>query len=283
VAGKRPDKRFPIKLSPAQRRAVAEIAPQLADRLKLEEARPQTIDFTLAELRPLKARVSKAVPRAGRGAKQYSLQLVLDAITRAIDSHDDARRVYQFKITLLDIEPPIWRRIQVHDGSLDKLHEHIQTAMGWTNSHLHDFEIEGQNYGDPLLMEESFEEFDYRDSTTTKLREIMPKGEGLRFAYRYDFGDNWRHEVVFEGQLRPRRGQEYPVCLEGARACPPEDVGSTGGYQDFLEALADPDHERHHMYEEWIGCEPFDAEAFDPVAATKRMKQGLPDWRRMHW
>ncbi len=114
-----------------------------------------------------------------------------------------------------------------------------------------------------------------------KLSEILPhSGKQSRFEYEYDFGDGWPHEVLFEGVRRPEAGQRYPVCLEGARACPPEDVGGTGGYEVFLEALADPRHERHAEFRDWIGG-GFDPEAFDPAVATKRMKKGLPDWRRM--
>ena len=83
--------------------------------------------------------------------------------------------VYQFKITLLESQPVIWRRFQVLDCTLDKLHEHIQTAMGWTNSHLHHFTIEGRLYGDPMLMAETFEELNYADSTTTRLSDILPE------------------------------------------------------------------------------------------------------------
>ena len=75
--------------------------------------------------------------------------------------------------------------------------------------------------------------------------------------------------------------QHYPVCVEGARACPPEDVGGTPGYEEYLDAMADPEHERHDEYMGWRG--PFDPEAFDPAKATKRMKRGLPDWRTERW
>jgi len=187
--------------------------------------------------------------------------------------------LYQFKITLLDYEPPIWRRIQVKDCTLDKLHEHIQTSMGWTNSHLNHFRIDGKLYGDPLLMRETFEELNYADSTRTLLSAILPKGgERFRFEYEYDFGDGWRHEVLFEGRPPVEPGRRYPLCLEGERACPPEDVGGVWGYADFVEAIADPEHERHGELMEWIGRE-FDPEAFDPKAATNAMKRGLPDWR----
>jgi len=164
------------------------------------------------------------------------------------------------------------------DCTLDKLHEHIQTAMGWTNSHLHQFEIDKQRYADPMLLEENFEELDCRDSTTTTLSDIVPKsGKRFQFIYEYDFGDSWNHEVLFEGCPNPEPGQKYPLCLEGEQACPPEDVGGIGGFYEYLQALADPKHEQHEQFLEW--CGPFDPEAFDVGKATKAMKKGLPDWR----
>jgi len=189
--------------------------------------------------------------------------------------------VYQLKITLLGAKPPIWRRIQIKDCTLDKLHEHIQTAMGWTNSHLHHFKIGEQLYGDPELMQENFEEMEYLDSTTTKISDILPKnGKRVSFIYEYDFGDSWEHEVLIEGVVPSDSKAKYPLCLEGARACPPDDCGGVWGYADFLEAIHDKKHERHRELLEWIGGR-FDSEDFDPVAATKAMKKGLPDWRRM--
>jgi hypothetical protein len=189
--------------------------------------------------------------------------------------------VYQFRITLLDAPRPIWRRIRVRDGTLDNLHEQIQTAMGWTNSHLHHFRIGGALYGDPLLMGENFGEMAYRDSTTTLLSAILPRdGTPMLFEYEYDFGDGWRHEVSAEGRPPAEAKERYPACLEGEGACPPEDVGGVWGYADFLEAIADPDHEQHDELLHWAGGK-FDPEAFSPAAATRRMRQGLPDWRSM--
>lgn len=188
--------------------------------------------------------------------------------------------LYQFKITLLGSEPSIWRRIQVHDCTLDKLHEHIQMAMGWTNSHLHQFEIKGERYGDPELLDDGFEDFECEDSTTTVLSEILPKtGKRFAFKYEYDFGDGWEHEVLHEGSPPLEKGKKYPLCLEGERACPPEDVGGVWGYSDFLEAIADPKHEQHDDFVEWAG--EFDPAEFDPKKATREMKKGLPDWRNM--
>lgn len=121
--------------------------------------------------------------------------------------------VYQFKITLLESRPLIWRRIQVKDCLLDKLHEHIQTAMGWTNSHLHHFRIGEQLYGDPGLIQENFEDMEYMDSTTTKISDILPRtGRQFRFLYEYDFGDSWYHEVLFEGVVQTIPKAMYPFA-----------------------------------------------------------------------
>ena len=192
-----------------------------------------------------------------------------------------SERLYQFKITLKEIRPSIWRRIQVKDCTLDKLHEHIQTAMGWTNSHLHQFKIGGVLYGDPELLCEGFEDGpEVVNSLETKISDIVPQdGKRFKFEYEYDFGDGWEHEILFERCLRAEKRVRYPLCVEGERACPPEDVGGSGGYAEFLAALADPKHEEHESYLEWGG--PFDPEKFDAQAATKRMRRGLPNWREM--
>ena len=151
-------------------------------------------------------------------------------------------QLYQLKITLLHIKPPIWRRIQVEDCTLDMLHEHIQTVMGWTNSHLHRFEIGDQRYGDPELLKEDFHDFGFEDSTTTKISEIVP-ADAKRFAfkYEYDFGNSWEHQVLCEGCPPLDSKTQYPLCLEGERACPPEDCGGVGGYAEFIEAMSRQD------------------------------------------
>ena len=280
---------FPVRLTQAQRKAVAEIAPDLADRLKLDEKPQRTIQFTLAELKAIREKAGRAMRQARTGVLLNSLRHVTDLTAQALDRSRGlgalpaAERVYQFKITLLDARPPIWRRIQVKDCTLDKLHEHIQTAMGWTNSHLHHFRKGEQLYGDPELMQENFEDMDYKDSTATKISDILPvSGKKFRFEYEYDFGDSWHHEVLFEKCVEAEPGKRYPVCTEGARACPPEDVGGVWGYQEFLEAINDPEHEDHDGLLEWAGGS-FDPEAFDPAEATKAMRRGLPDWRSERW
>jgi hypothetical protein len=187
--------------------------------------------------------------------------------------------IYQFKITLLDVKPAVWRRMQVTDGTLDELHARIQTAMGWTNSHLHQFEIRGRRYGDPELLDDGWGDAEFIDSTSVQLSQLLArKRKPFRFYYEYDFGDGWRHEVVYEGAVPAEPRVKYPRCVEGAGACPPEDVGGPWGYAEFLEAIGDPKHERHADLLEWF-VGPFDAERFDASATTQAMRGGLPDWR----
>ena len=195
--------------------------------------------------------------------------------SKKLKAKTTAATVFQFKITLKNIKPPIWRRIQVKDCTLDKLHEHIQTAMGWTNSHLHQFEIGGVRHGDPELLCEGFEdETPPVNSLRTKVSKIVPKdGKRFRFEYEYDFGDGWEHEILFEGCLKAEKGTRYPLCIEGQRACPPEDVGGPFGYQEYLEALTDPKHERHKEFMEWSGS--FDPEAFNAEAGNEANAAGI--------
>jgi hypothetical protein len=273
-----------VLLTQAQRKVVADLLPRFADRLKLDEKYSRTISFTSKELESIRQEAEAARSHADTGMIRNSLRHVVDAVTKALEESEGigsipaAERLYQFKITLLGCRPPIWRRIQVKNCTLDKLHEHIQTSMGWTNSHLHQFEIKGERYGDPELLECGEPDYDYTDSTVTTISEIVPKdGKRFQFTYEYDFGDGWQHEAIFEGCLRAEKGGRYPVCVEGERACPPEDVGGAWGYSEFLKAIDAPDHEEHARFLEWAG--PFDPEEFSAEKATKVMRRGLPDWR----
>lgn len=273
-----------IQFSQAQRKVVADLLPKFADHLKLDEKNSRTITFTTKELESIRDKAEAARSHAKTGMIRNSLRHVVEAVTKAIEESQGigsipaSERLYQFKITLLESQPPIWRRIQVRNCTLDKFHERIQTAMGWTNSHLHQFEIDGERYGDPELIDDGFEDFECVDSTITKISEIVPKdGKRFQFTYEYDFGDCWKHEVLFEGCLKAEKGGRYPLCVEGERACPPEDVGGVWGYAEYLEVLADSKHEQHEKMLQWRG--PFDAEKFEADKATKLMRRGLPDWR----
>jgi hypothetical protein len=178
-----------------------------------------------------------------------------------------ARLVYQLKVTLDEVEPPVWRRLLVPGGfTLDRLHRVIQYAMGWGDYHLHQFEINGVQYGvpDPDELLEVCDELDVRlDAVTAK---------GTRFRYTYDFGDWWDHEIVVEDVLPAEPDRPYPHCVDGERACPPEDVGGPSGYADLLDALADRDHPRHAAMQEWLG-RAFEPEAFDADRATTLLRR----------
>ncbi len=168
--------------------------------------------------------------------------------------------IYQLKISLKGIKPPIWRRVQLPgDTSLLKLHFILQVAMGWTNSHLHEFIINKQSYGNPDM-----DELGSRrtlDETEYLLKQVVP-GKGVKFEYLYDFGDGWQHTIQVEDIIEPDEEHKFPACVAGRRACPPEDVGGIWGYTDFVEAILDPQHPEHENYLAWIGAE-FDPEVFD--------------------
>ena len=165
--------------------------------------------------------------------------------------------IYQLKITLIDAHPPIWRRVWIPGNfNLYLLHQVIQAAMGWTDSHLHQFIIDGEFYSLPF--EDEVEDL---DESLFKLEQIAPSVK-RKFVYEYDFGDSWRHQVVVEKILPIDPNEKYPQCIKGKRACPPEDVGGVWGYETFLEALQDKQHEEHDSYMEWIGGE-FDPEELD--------------------
>jgi hypothetical protein len=163
--------------------------------------------------------------------------------------------VYQLKITLSDTEPPIWRRLQVAaETTLANLHQILQVAMGWEDYHLHQFVVHGTGYGVPGSGP------GLRNEKNVNLSQIAPE-VGLTFVYLYDFGDNWDHIVLVEKILDAKAEVDYPVCLEGKGACPPEDVGGIWGYYAFLEAIQDPNHPEHDDMLEWVGGE-FDPERF---------------------
>jgi hypothetical protein len=175
--------------------------------------------------------------------------------------------VYQFKVTLLGVKPPVWRRVQVPDGTLDDLHSVIQVAMGWHNSHMHQFIIDGDYYGAVTVGE-----LDVEDEEAVRLSRLLAGKKTYRFGYEYDFGDSWEHEVVFEKAVEREPKVKYPYCVDGARACPPEDCGGVWGYADFLEAMADPKHPSHRDMKEWYGVK-FDPEKFSAEAVNRELRR----------
>jgi hypothetical protein len=159
--------------------------------------------------------------------------------------------IYRLKVTLKGIKPPIWRRIEVPDGTLGELHDILQTVMGWDDGHLHQFIVKGNRYGVPS--EDGFFMDDTLEEEQILLSQVAGSGGKVRFVYEYDFGDSWHHEIVVEKVLEPEPGVTYPRCTAGARACPPEDCGGIWGYTELLDVLADPDCSEHSEKLEWLG------------------------------
>ena len=187
----------------------------------------------------------------------------------------------QLKITLVESQPPIWRRVLARPSmGVGELHYLIQDAMGWANSHLHEFVVggtwmrgfvrDGTSYSDKRFDEEEMHE----DETAVTVGDFLKK-PGDTLAYVYDFGDNWAHRIELEEILQKSpRNRRVPCCLGGERACPPDDCGGVHGYADLLAVLADPNHEEHKDMVAWVagmveGDGPFEPDAFDLAATNK--------------
>jgi integrase/recombinase XerD len=169
--------------------------------------------------------------------------------------------VYQLKISLRDIRPMIWRRVFVlEDTTLTRLHTVIQTAMGWEGYHLFDFAIRGETFGHGGAS---------GSSNITLADCKLQTGES--FFYIYDFGDDWVHEVKVEKLLEPKAKTFYPLCIDGKRACPPEDSGGPWGYRDLLKVLKNKRHPDYRELRGWVG-RSFDPEAFDVEDVNTRLK-----------
>lgn len=179
-----------------------------------------------------------------------------------------ADTVYRLKVTLRDIRPPIWRRVEVPGHvSLHSLHEILNEAMGWLGYHLHDFEVGGVEYTVPD--DDMDPDRPAEDDRHWRLDAVVTE-PGRRFSYRYDFGDDWRHEVIVEAIGAPVAGVSYPRVTKGRRRCPPEDCGGPWGYRDLLVALAEPGHAEHHSMAEWVGG-GFDPEEFSIEAINEAL------------
>jgi len=177
------------------------------------------------------------------------------------------RLIFQLRIAVADVAPPVWRRVLVPGGyTLDRLHRVLQYALGWRDRHLHVFEIEGVQYGVP----DPDELLDVRDELDARVDAVLAKGSRLR--YTYDFGDWWEHQVLVEDVVPAVPDERYPLVEAGERACPPEGCGGPRGYTELLAALGDPAHPEHGRMREWLGG-PFDPEVFDPRLASTLVRR----------
>jgi hypothetical protein len=190
--------------------------------------------------------------------------------------HPNAVRIH---VQLDDIEPPIWRRLLAPlDTTLADLHYILQAAMGWTDSHLHDFNVGGLTYGDADLLggERNEDEPRIYDAHEVRLRDFGYE-PGTSFTYTYDYGDGWRHTVTLEALVVAKPAPKTSTCLDGARCCPPEDVGGPHAYAEFLRVLFSPEPdeiEEQRRMKCWSGGK-FDPERFDVEKTAKAVRSAL--------
>jgi len=272
--GTQPDEKFPLKLTVKQRESLVHttrLTIGMKARIKEASADHQFVEFTKKELEKMAEEVCTSLAYAPP-AHRKRLNAVFDKIDDLLDdleaehlmgkrqAVDSSGAIYQFKVTLKDSDPPIWRRIQVPDCTLGELHEILQVAMGWEDCHLHQFIVRGENYGPPDSEDRNWD-MEKHDEDEIVMSQVAKMGRPVRFTYEYDFADSWHHEIVLEQTLVPEPNVDYPRCIEGERACPPEDVGGILGYAEFLEAISDSKHEDHDDMVVWVGGK-FDPEKF---------------------
>jgi hypothetical protein len=189
------------------------------------------------------------------------------------------QHIYQFKVSLNSINPVIWRRIQVPENySFWDLHVAIQDAMGWFDCHLHEFNMPNPVTGQPERIGIFNEEWDFDDIKVIPGWELSISdyfsGDTKLALYTYDFGDNWEHQVCLEKILPREANVKYPCCIDGARACPPEDCGSIPGYEHLLKIMKDPQNEEYDEMVEWLG-RVYDPEKFIPKIRFSSPKRRL--------
>jgi hypothetical protein len=160
------------------------------------------------------------------------------------------------------------------DLNLAQLHEVLQATFGWTDSHLHQFDIGGLTYGAPEFDQDGWSDRQIFEASSVRLADFtIPYDAPIIIVYEYDFGDSWIH--VIEMTATPREsGVKYPRCIAGSRAGPPEDVGGTSGYAAFLEAWTDPLHEEHRDMRRWVGRK-FNPEQFDLAENNKAIARAI--------
>ncbi len=173
-------------------------------------------------------------------------------------------KIFQVQIALKNSNPKIWRRVLIpSDLLLSDFHKVIQTTMGWSNSHLHQFIKDQVYYTVRFPDDDSWDDGENVDYTEKKLRvSDLLTAENETITYEYDFGDSWGHEIILEKILPVGEKTQYPTCLTGKRSCPPEDCGGVWGYADMLKILKHPDHDEYEGIVEWLGDE-FDPAYFD--------------------
>jgi len=187
-----------------------------------------------------------------------------------------ANSIARLKVTLNDVKPSVQRRVEVPLAiRLDRLHLVLQAAMGWTDSHLYEIRARDVGWG---LPDPDFGDGPL-DAKKARLIDVLEDAGTKTVKYLYDFGDGWEHTVKVERITDAVPGLAYPILIDAAGRCPPEDVGGSWGYAEFLDALADPAHENHAEMKGWIG-ETFDPKAVDVEALSNDVAALAKAWTR---
>jgi hypothetical protein len=280
---KKDEDQYPLKLTEKQREALIHatgLRRGLKNKIGQVPEGSQTIRFTRKELEETVSEVETAVRFAPSPFKEQLVAVYgkLEDLRDALEDEpvkqsrkrtETTGSIYEFKVTLKGSDPSIWRRFEVTDITLGALHDVLQVVMGWENSHMHQFIVNGTYYGQATPDDL---DLDVEDEDGILLGQIFTGRKKPHIVYEYDFGDNWEHEIVLEKRLEPEPGFEYPRCVEGARACPPEDCGGIGIYAKFVEAISDPRHPNHREMKEWIGRK-FDPEKFSVDKVNKELRR----------
>lgn len=268
-----------VALTSAQRIAASELMPQYSGQFQPEVKGKKRVWLDCEQWNRLRNLVGAELSRE-HGRRRTRLRNLRDAIVAVLDAEQSLppsksnknttqSKIYRLRIEMTASDPLIWREIEVPDCSFAELHFAVQAAMGWDNSHLHEFIIGRDRYSIP----HPFADFGEAaiDSTSVRLSDVIRR-KGKKFRYAYDFGDDWQHAIQVQSIGKADPLVSYPRCLAGERNCPPEDCGGIWGYHELIEVLADPKHADYEERIEWCGA--YNPEEFDLVRATEWMQAG---------
>jgi hypothetical protein len=260
-----------VNLSKVQRKYLAELCPKLAESFAIDQTGMRSVALPIDSLIEMAADLElKKQTESGsrRNAATKSLKAIEKGTLEHCDHLSRVGAVYRLRIELNNIEPAVWRQIEIPDCTLFTLHDAIQSVMGWDDDHMFAFSIDGTEYfGSPIGGSTGGGRGKSAEKYT--LSDVMGDRKG-KFNYEYDFGDSWNHTILVE-DVSTQRVIDVAKCLAGENACPPEDCGGIYGYYQLCEALRDPDltaddDERLEWYED------FDPTSFDVDRATARLR-----------
>jgi Plasmid pRiA4b ORF-3-like protein len=220
---KQPDEKYPLKLTTKQRDSLVHatrLPMGLKTRIKQTPKDQQFVEFTKNELEKMSEEIYTSlayVPPDDRKRLNAALDKIDDLLDELEGKHLKEQRqsvpksgaIYQFKVSLKESHPLIWRRIQVPDCTLGELHEILQVVMGWEDCHLHQFIVRGEYYG-PVDPEDMHWGIEKGDEEKISISQVAKTGRKVRFTYEYDFVDSWQHEIVLEKILEPEPNETYP-------------------------------------------------------------------------